>query len=50
MELASSILSDIVVHMKYARYLKDVYRRESFTELTDRNKAMHIKKYPELKL
>ena len=49
MELASSILSDIVVHMKYARYLKDVYRRESFTELTDRNKAMHIKKYPKLK-
>ena len=49
MELASSILSDIVVHMKYARYLKEVYRRESFTELTDRNKAMHIKKFPKLK-
>jgi len=48
MELAASILSEITVHMKYARYLKDSYRRESFTELTDRNKAMHIKKYPTL--
>jgi len=49
MELASEILSDITVHMKYARYLPDVYRRETYTELVDRNKAMHIKKYPELK-
>lgn len=49
MELAASILSDITVHMKYARYLKEAYRRESFTELADRNKAMHIKRYPELK-
>ena len=49
MELASEILSDITVHMKYARYLPEVYRREAYTELVDRNKAMHIKKYPELK-
>ena len=49
MELASEILSDITVHMKYARYLPEVYRRETYTELVDRNKAMHIKKYPELK-
>ena len=49
MELASEILSDITVHMKYARYLPDVYRRETYTELVDRNKAMHIKRYPKLK-
>ena len=49
MELASEILSDITVHMKYARYLPEVYRRETFTELVDRNKTMHIKRYPELK-
>tara|TARA_B100000575_G_scaffold294041_1_gene307697 strand:- start:1413 stop:3269 length:1857 start_codon:yes stop_codon:yes gene_type:complete len=49
MELASEILSDITVHMKYARYLSDKYRRETYTELVDRNKAMHIKKYPKLK-
>lgn len=46
MELASKILSDITVHMKYARYLDDLYRREVFEELVDRNKSMHIKKYP----
>tara|TARA_R110002020_G_scaffold19014_1_gene66008 strand:- start:3510 stop:5366 length:1857 start_codon:yes stop_codon:yes gene_type:complete len=49
MELAASILSEITVHMKYARYLKKNYRRETFEELTDRNKAMHIKKFPELR-
>ena len=49
MELASEILSDITVHMKYARYLSDKYRRETYVELVDRNKAMHIKKFPNLK-
>tara|TARA_R110002110_G_scaffold319885_8_gene532635 strand:+ start:13718 stop:15574 length:1857 start_codon:yes stop_codon:yes gene_type:complete len=49
MELASKILSDITVHMKYARYLPETFRRETFEELVHRNKAMHIKKYPELK-
>lgn len=49
MELASEILSDITVHMKYARYLSDKHRRETFKELVDRNKAMHIKKYPHLR-
>ena len=49
MELSSEILSDITVHMKYARYLTDKYRRETFSEIVDRNKEMHIKKYPELK-
>ena len=49
MELASEILSDITVHMKYARYLTDKYRRETYTELVDRNKSMHLKRYPELK-
>jgi len=49
MEIASSILSDITVHMKYARYLKGSHRRESYEELVDRNKSMHIKKFPDLK-
>ena len=48
MELSSEILSDITVHMKYARYLADKYRRETFQELVDRNKAMHIKKFPKM--
>ena len=33
MELANKILSDITVYMKYARYLEDENRRESWKEL-----------------
>jgi len=48
MKLSSEILSDITVHMKYAKYLPEENRRETWTELVDRNKAMHVKKFPEL--
>ena len=48
MNIAQEILSDITVHMKYSKYLPEEKRRESWTELLDRNKAMHIKKYPQL--
>ena len=34
MQLSSEILSDITVHMKYARYLTDKYRRETIECLT----------------
>jgi ribonucleoside-triphosphate reductase len=47
-KVARDILSDITVHMKYARYLPDKERRETWTEIVDRNKSMHLKKYPEL--
>ena len=49
MELSNKILSDITVHMKYARFIPELNRRETWNELTTRNKEMHIKKYPELK-
>lgn len=49
MELASEILSDITIYNKYARFLKDKRRRETWTELVDRNKDMHVRKFPELK-
>ena len=49
MNLAAEILSDITVHMKYGKYRDDLYRRETFSEIVDRNKAMHVKKYPALK-
>ena len=49
MELASKILSDITVHSKYARYNHELQRREIWSELVDRNKRMHILKYPQLK-
>ena len=47
--IANQILSDITVHMKYARYLSKKTRRETWKELVTRNKKMHIKKYPHLK-
>ena len=43
-----SILSDITVHMKYARFLPELQRRETWIELCIRNMEMHQKKYPEL--
>ena len=48
MKISNKILSDITIHMKYAKYLPEVQRRETWTELVDRNKAMHIKKYPSI--
>lgn len=48
MNIAQEILSDITVHMKYSKYLSEYKKRESWSELVDRNKQMHIKKYPEL--
>ena len=47
-KVARDILSDITIHMKYARYLPEKERRETWNEIVDRNKAMHRKKYPEL--
>ena len=48
MELEKEILSDIVVWSKYARFVPELNRRETWTELVDRNKQMHLKKFPEL--
>ena len=50
MELSNQILSDITVHMKYARFLPSENRRESWEELVTRNMNMHLKKYPHLEL
>ena len=48
-ELSTKILSDITVYMKYARYLPEQQRRETWDELVSRNMEMHVKKYPQLK-
>jgi ribonucleoside-triphosphate reductase len=47
-ELNKKILSDITVYMKYAKYLPELNRRETWEELVTRNKEMHQKRYPEL--
>jgi ribonucleoside-triphosphate reductase (thioredoxin) len=49
MELNQEILSDLVVHMKYARYLPELKRRETWPEICHRYEDMMIEKYPQLK-
>ena len=49
MDISNRILSDITVHMKYAKYVPELNRRETWNELVTRNKNMHIKKFPTLK-
>ena len=48
MDISSKILSEITVHMKYAKYRPELQRRETWEELVTRNMEMHIKKYPQL--
>jgi len=43
------ILSDITVHMKYAKFSEEKSRRETWDEIVERNMQMHIKTYPQLK-
>ena len=48
MDISQKILSDIVVYNKYAKYLPNKQRRETWEELVTRNKNMHISKFPQL--
>ncbi len=47
-QVSRDILSDITVHMKYAKFVPELNRRETWEELVTRNKEMHQKKYPDL--
>ena len=49
MDISTKILSEITVYMKYAKFLPNKNRRETWTELVTRNRKMHLKKYPNLK-
>ena len=49
-DINRNILSDITVHMKYARYIPELNRRETWDELVKRNMSMHIKNYPKLEI
>ena len=42
MELQQEIMSDITVHMKYAKYDAEKMRRESWAEICQRNRDMHL--------
>ena len=48
MEINQKILSDITVFLKYSKHDPALNRREVWEELVDRNKQMHLKKYPNL--
>jgi ribonucleoside-diphosphate reductase alpha chain len=48
MNIEQNILSDITIYMKYAKYIPSKERRETWKELVDRNKEMHLKKFPQL--
>lgn len=48
MLLEAKLLSEITTFMKYAKYLPEKQRRETWDELVDRNENMHIKKFPQL--
>lgn len=44
---ALRVLSEVVANMKYARYLPEKKRRETWPEIVDRVKGMHLKKFAE---
>ena len=48
MQINQEILSEITVFLKYAKYIPELQRRETWEELVTRNKSMHLKKYPKL--
>lgn len=49
MQASQQILSDVIIWSKYAKYIPEIQRREVWDEICDRNQAMHIQKYPQLK-
>nr|HPI80645.1 hypothetical protein [Cyclobacteriaceae bacterium] len=48
MELNQEILSNIVIYMKYARYIPELQRRELWPEICARYENMMVEKYPQL--
>lgn len=48
MQLNQRILSDLIIYMKYARYIPEVQRRELWPEICDRYSAMLIERFPAL--
>jgi hypothetical protein len=48
MNVSNEILSSITIYMKYAKYIPETKRRETWDQLVYRNESMHIKKFPNL--
>ena len=48
MDLGLDALSKITIFSKYAKYVPELKRRETWDEIVDRYQGMMIKKYPKL--
>ena len=48
MDLGLEALSKITIFSKYAKYIPELKRRETWDEIVDRYEAMMVKKYPNL--
>lgn len=48
MNLGLEALSSITIFSKYAKYIPELQRRETWEEIVDRYKTMMVKKYPHL--
>jgi len=48
MNRSNKILSDVTVFNKYAKYVEEKGRRETWEELVTRNKEMHQRSYPQI--
>lgn len=48
MDTTQEVLSQVTIFSKYAKYIPELKRRETWAELCDRNMQMHIKKFPML--
>ncbi len=48
MNKSNKILSDVTVFNKYAKYVEEKGRRETWEELVTRNKEMHQRSYPQI--
>lgn len=48
-DISREILSEITIFNKYARYIPEKNRRESWDEIVTRNMEMHLEKFPYLK-
>lgn len=48
MQINQRILSDLIIYMKYARYVPELQRRELWSEICERYASMLIERYPML--
>lgn len=49
-DISVEIASAITVYAKYAKHVPELGRRETWEEIVDRNCAMHVRRYPQLRM